>query len=190
MNEAKHDEGKLRISLVPPQIIRDIAEVREYGNKKYHDPNNWKRVEIERYIDALLRHTLAFMEDPNGKDEESGIEHYKHIACNLAFICEMKASSIKTPSKETWVPFTMEDFVDEEAKRLGVQIAVNNDGYGDIVRMTRNGKRAEVFIPVMTDNDERMKRIYHSLTLYFGDENEPEDVNTGGDSVGYECCKR
>lgn len=30
------------------------------------------------------------MQDPSGKDEESGIEHYKHMACNLAFICEME----------------------------------------------------------------------------------------------------
>ena len=86
---AKADQGKPHISLVPPQIIWDIAEVREYGNKKYHDPNNWKTVEIERYFDALLRHTLLFMEDPYGKDAESGIEHYKHMACNLAFICEL-----------------------------------------------------------------------------------------------------
>ena len=86
---AKADAGKLHISLVPPQIIRDIAEVREYGNKKYHDPDNWRTVEPQRYVDALLRHTLLFMADPRGKDEESGIEHYKHMACNLAFLCEM-----------------------------------------------------------------------------------------------------
>lgn len=88
MDEAKHDAGKLPISLVPPQIIRDIAEVRAYGVKKYHDPDNWRRVELQRYIDAFLRHTLAFMDDISGCDEESGIRHYKHMACNLAFICE------------------------------------------------------------------------------------------------------
>lgn len=89
MNEAKHDAGKLPISLAPPQIIRDIAEVREYGVKKYKDPDNWRKVELHRYIDALLRHTLLFMEDPYGEDTESGISHYKHMACNLAFICEL-----------------------------------------------------------------------------------------------------
>ena len=31
---AKADAGKIRPSLVPVQIIRDIAEVREYGNRK------------------------------------------------------------------------------------------------------------------------------------------------------------
>ena len=85
----KADAGKLQISLVPTQIIRDIAEVRMYGNNKYGSPDNWKTVELRRYIDALLRHTLAFMDDIDSVDAESGIAHYKHMACNMAFICEM-----------------------------------------------------------------------------------------------------
>lgn len=89
MQEAKADAGKLEIDLVPMQIVRDVALVRMYGTAKYGDPNNWKRVELRRYINALLRHTLAFLEDNGSVDDESGIEHYKHMACNLAFICEM-----------------------------------------------------------------------------------------------------
>lgn len=88
---AKHDEGKLQIHLVPPQIIRDIAEVRMYGNAKYGDPENWRQVEKWRYVDALLRHLLLYLEDPDGVDQESGIKHYKHAACNMAFICDMEA---------------------------------------------------------------------------------------------------
>lgn len=89
MQEAKADAGKLEIDLVPMQIVRDVALVRMYGTAKYGDPNNWKRVELRRYINALLRHLLAFLEDNGSVDDESGIEHYKHMACNLAFICEM-----------------------------------------------------------------------------------------------------
>ena len=88
-SSAKDDKGKLRLSLVPGQIIRDIAQVREYGCEKYHDPENWRQVEMQRYIDAFYRHWLKFIEDPNAIDEESGLPHYKHCACNLAFICEM-----------------------------------------------------------------------------------------------------
>ncbi len=87
---AKADAGKPQLTLVPRQIIYDICEVREYGNKKYHDPDNWKTVEIERYRDALFRHFMAYLDDPDGVDEESGIPHYKHMACNMAFICEME----------------------------------------------------------------------------------------------------
>lgn len=86
---AKFDAGKLEIALVPTQIIRDIAEVRMYGNQKYGDPQNWRTVELERYINAMLRHTLSFVDDPFGVDEESGIPHYKHAECNWAFISEM-----------------------------------------------------------------------------------------------------
>ena len=85
----KADAGKPRISLVPMQILRDIAEVREYGYAKYGDSNSWRRVELQRYIDAMLRHIIAFVEDPDGVDAESGIAHYQHAACNMAFICEM-----------------------------------------------------------------------------------------------------
>lgn len=87
---AKADAGKLQIHLVPVQIVNDIAEVRMYGNKKYGDPENWRQVSPERYRDALARHFLAYLEDPESIDEESGIKHLKHMACNLAFLCEME----------------------------------------------------------------------------------------------------
>lgn len=91
----KDTAGKPKLSLVPPQIIFDIAEVREYGNKKYPSggKDNWKNVDIDDYKDALLRHTLKYIQNPKSKDEESGIEHYKHMACNIAFICEMEAGN-------------------------------------------------------------------------------------------------
>ena len=91
---AKADAGKLQLSLVPTQIIKDVAEVRMYGNKKYKDPDNWKTVEMRRYIDALLRHTLEFVRNLDSVDADSGIEHYKHMACNMAFICEMMAGNV------------------------------------------------------------------------------------------------
>ena len=88
--EAKADIGKPRLSLVPSEIIRDIARVREYGNDKYGDPENWKTVEPERYRDAAYRHLLAYIDNPAGTDEESGLPHLWHLACNVAFLCEME----------------------------------------------------------------------------------------------------
>ena len=81
--------GKLELSYVPSQIIRDIAEVRMYGNAKYKDPDNWRVVPTKQWVDALYRHMLEFIDNPRGVDSESGIPHYKHMACNLAFICEL-----------------------------------------------------------------------------------------------------
>ena len=87
--EAKADSGKPNLSLVPKQIIYEIEKVRSFGVKKYKDPENWKRVELERYHQALLRHTLAVWEDINARDPESGLLHLSHIACNVAFLLEM-----------------------------------------------------------------------------------------------------
>ena len=85
---AKYDNGKIRPSLVPPEIIEQIARVREYGVKKYNDPENWRKVEPQRYWDAVLRHTLAAWDDWQATDPESGLLHIAHIACNLAFLLE------------------------------------------------------------------------------------------------------
>ena len=91
--KAKADEGKARLTLVPRQIIYDIARVREYGNNKYGDSENWRTVEAERYKDAAFRHFVAYLNDPQGKDEESGLPHLWHLACNIAFLCEMEGES-------------------------------------------------------------------------------------------------
>lgn len=88
---AKADAGKLHLTLVPREIIRAIAAIRMYGNEKYHDPENWRTVEPERYRDAAFRHFLAYLDDPQGVDEESGLPHLWHLACNVAFLVEMEA---------------------------------------------------------------------------------------------------
>lgn len=89
---AKQDKGKAKLSLVPRRIIWDVATIREYGNNKYPDggPDNWRGVEPERYRDAAYRHFLMYLDDPHGVDDESGLPHLWHLACNIAFLCEME----------------------------------------------------------------------------------------------------
>ena len=87
---AKKDAGKPRLTFVPQQIIYDVARVREYGNAKYLDPDNWQTVEIERYRDSMYRHMLDYLESPQGLDKDSGLPHIAHLACNVAFLCEME----------------------------------------------------------------------------------------------------
>lgn len=88
--EAKADAGKPRPTLVPTSMIRAVAAVRGYGCQKYGDPDNWRKVEPERYRDALYRHLLAYLENPKGVDEESGLPHLWHLDCNAAFLTEME----------------------------------------------------------------------------------------------------
>lgn len=85
---AKADGGKLRPTLVPTGLVLAVAAVREYGCKKYSDPDNWKRVEPQRYRDALYRHWLAYLSGET-HDEESGLPHLWHLATNAAFLIEL-----------------------------------------------------------------------------------------------------
>lgn len=84
---AKADKGKARITLVPMDVVWAIAAVREYGCAKYGDPDNWKRVEPQRFRDAMARHMLRYLDDPHGVDDESGLPHLWHALCNGAFLC-------------------------------------------------------------------------------------------------------
>lgn len=87
--EAKADAGKLQPTLVPPSLVKAVATVRGYGTRKYGDPENWKKVDAQRYKDALYRHWLAYLNGEE-RDEESGLPHLWHLACNAAFLIEME----------------------------------------------------------------------------------------------------
>ena len=88
----KADAGKLQLTLVPREIIRAVARIRMYGNAKYPEggPDNWKQVEPQRYRDAMFRHMMEYLDDPDGVDAESGLPHLWHLACNVAFLCELE----------------------------------------------------------------------------------------------------
>ena len=86
---AKADSGKPRPTLVPVALILAVTAVREYGCKKYRSPDNWRKVDPQRYRDALYRHWLAYL-DGEKADEESGLPHLWHIACNVAFLIVME----------------------------------------------------------------------------------------------------
>ena len=93
--DVKADKGKLRPTLVPVSIIRAIAAIREYGVQKYLDRDgkekieNWRDVEPQRYRDAAYRHWLAYLAGEK-KDQESGLPHLWHLACNIAFLIELE----------------------------------------------------------------------------------------------------
>ena len=92
----KYDEGKTRMSLVPPSLIRAVGVIRTYGTAKYNnDPDGWLKVEKVRYKDALMRHLMDYLEDEDSHDEESGFKHLWHIACNVAFLIEMQEMEAK-----------------------------------------------------------------------------------------------
>lgn len=100
---AKADGGKLKLTLVPPEIIEAIAVVRMYGNMKYPDggSDNWKGVSVERYREALCRHLIAYLREPYGVDVESNLPHLFHHACNCAFLCSLEIAAGTIPDAQT-----------------------------------------------------------------------------------------
>ena len=82
----KDDAGKLRYSLIPVGPLRAIAEVLDFGARKY-GADNWKRVPDARarYTDALMRHVEAWR-DGERRDAETGLPHLAHAACCLLFL--------------------------------------------------------------------------------------------------------
>ena len=88
----KADAGKPRLTLVPRKAAFRVAKVREYGLMKYPEggPDNWKRVEIERYRDAMMRHLYAYLDDPFSRDTESGLLHFDQFLTNAFFLAELE----------------------------------------------------------------------------------------------------
>lgn len=85
----KKDHGKPRLALVPPSLIEAVGKILTFGAEKY-EPNGWRRVEPERYKDAMMRHMCAYLEDENSVDEESGYSHLWHLATNAAFLIDFQ----------------------------------------------------------------------------------------------------
>lgn len=85
-NGAKYDDGKLDLTLVPPEMEEAVAEVMMFGAKKYAR-NNWKIVPDadRRYFAAMERHIKAFKRGEE-TDMESGLHHLAHAATCMAFL--------------------------------------------------------------------------------------------------------
>ena len=84
----KHDGGKPRLDLVPPELIEAVGTVMTHGAEKYGEAS-YRQVQPQRYRSALMRHICKWLKDPHGKDEDSGLPHLWHIACNVAFLLEL-----------------------------------------------------------------------------------------------------
>lgn len=91
----KSDKGKYRPTLCHRITIEAVSRVREHGASRYGGTETWKRVEEQRYKDALYRHWLAYLENPDGVDADSGLLSLWHVACNVDFLLEMQRERLK-----------------------------------------------------------------------------------------------
>lgn len=63
-----------------------------YGAEKY-EPNNWQKVDKHRYYAAMMRHMVAELKGEDC-DQESGLLHLAHMACNALFLLWKKINSV------------------------------------------------------------------------------------------------
>lgn len=79
-----------------------VWEIREHGAEKYGSFTNYKNVALVRYIKALLRHIMEWLEHPEGMDKDSGKSIIGHLFCNIDFACEKTMEVIEDDRKDFW----------------------------------------------------------------------------------------
>ena len=81
----RHNEGKLKWSLVDFEALTPMVRGLEFGAKKY-GVNNWKKgLPTTEVCESLLRHTFAYLSGED-IDPESGLPHIAHIQDNALFL--------------------------------------------------------------------------------------------------------
>lgn len=90
---ARTNTGKPKLSMLreAPDACIGITRVLEFGEKKYDRANWLKGLPYTEIIDSMDRHTLEIMKG-NNIDEESGLPHADHLACNALFLSQMMAT--------------------------------------------------------------------------------------------------
>lgn len=82
----KDDQTKPDMSLLPLDVLEEVAKVLTFGAKKY-SRDNWQHVPDawNRYTAAMLRHLKA-MRTGERIDPDSGLSHAAHMACSALFL--------------------------------------------------------------------------------------------------------
>jgi len=81
----KYDNGKPSMELIDPYFLEQMANVLDFGKRKYA-AHNWRGgIQWSRTLGAVLRHTLSYL---NGEDTdpETGYSHMAHAAVNCMFL--------------------------------------------------------------------------------------------------------
>ena len=79
------------------RALQIVVDVGTYGAKKY-TRTGWATVPegSQRYTDAMMRHLLAMVVDPDGLDKETGLPHLAHAAWNALAVLELQARGKET----------------------------------------------------------------------------------------------
>ena len=81
----KHDENKTPLDLLPPDVLKEIADVFGHGAKKYDKWNYLNGFTYSRVYASLRRHLNSWY---NGEDidKEFDKSHLAHAGCALMML--------------------------------------------------------------------------------------------------------
>lgn len=106
----KDDSGKVRMELVPPELMFAVGTILTFGADKYEDRNWEKGMSWGRVFGALMRHMWAWWggKGPVTKnflfgelDDETGHSHLWHAACCLTFLIAYEERAVGTDDRHT-----------------------------------------------------------------------------------------
>jgi hypothetical protein len=83
----KDDGGKVRMDLLPPELLIAVSTVLTFGANKYA-ARNWEQgMDWGRVFGALMRHLWSWWNpfEPD-TDPETGYSHLWHAGCCIAFL--------------------------------------------------------------------------------------------------------
>lgn len=99
----KFDAGKPRMDLIPPVVLRLMADVLEFGTRKY-GPNNWASGEglpWSKLYAALQRHLNDWWEG-HALDPETAKPALAHALCQLVFLLASEQHGLGTDDRFDW----------------------------------------------------------------------------------------
>jgi len=91
----KYDDGKVRLELIPPELLFAVGTILSFGAKKYADRNWEKGMKWSRVYGALMRHMWKWWagKGPTNEnflfgsiDDETKHSHLWHAGCCIAFL--------------------------------------------------------------------------------------------------------
>ena len=92
----RDNRGKAHLALVPMSLETGVAEViwrsSFFGGGKY-PLHNWRKgMPWTEVAESAMRHLKKFAQEGEDFDDETGLHHLKHAACNVAFLLEYLTS--------------------------------------------------------------------------------------------------
>jgi len=94
----KDDSGKVRMDLIPPELLFAVGDILTFGAKKYADRNWEAGMSWSRPFGALMRHMWAWWRG-EATDPETGRSHLWHAGCCIAFLIAYEERNVGTDDR-------------------------------------------------------------------------------------------